>query len=862
MPGYGVSVPGFTPSVLNYNVVLPFGTVLVPTVTATTRDGNATKAITPAGALPGSTTVLVTAEDGTTTKTYTINFTVAIGSADATLSSLMVDGTMVSGFDPMVLEYNVVLPHGTIVIPTVTATVNEATAHRVITSAASLPGTTSIVVTAGDGTTINTYLIHFTISRDSDAKLIDLRVNGTTVPGFTPLVILYEVVLPHGTVIVPTVTATTNDPNATKVITPAAGLPGTTTIVVTAENSVTTKTYTIQFTVASDSDASLSDLKVNGTTVSGFDPAILTYNVVLAHSAVVVPTVTASTNDPNASKVITPAAALPGSTTVIVTAEDGTTKKTYTVVFTLAKDTDTSLSDLKVNGTTVAGFASGLYAYTVVLPHNSVVVPILTATTNDPNATKVITPASHLPGTSVVLVTAEDGTTKKAYSVTFNIAPDTDATLSNLTVNGVTVEGFSPSVLNYEVALPPTTTEDPVIGATTNDPNATKTITQPERVRPVGIVVVKAEDGTTTKTYTITFSIVLPSDPTLVDLKYNGITVPGFNPGILFYSVVLPYGTVTLPIVTATTHDAGATKVITNPAALPGTAKVKVTAQDGVTSLTYSINFTVDPKSNIATLSDLKVNGTTVSGFSPTVMTYHVVLPHSTLLVPVVTATTTDPKASKVINTAAALPGNTTIQVTAENGIVVKTYTVSFSLAPPSTDATLSELKISGSLVADFSPEELVYEYVVGYGTVDVPVVTAKAANAYASLVITNAASIPDTTRITVTAEDGTTILTYKIAFRYPMVGIDQTANLATIQVFPNPSKGKFELVYTSDQGLGNTIEIRILDVVGQEILRLVQERSGYVTQIPIDLLQCQSGIYFIQVRNAKDRMVKTLIVE
>jgi hypothetical protein len=94
------------------------------------------------------------------------------------------------------------------------------------------------------------------------------------------------------------------------------------------------------------------------------------------------------------------------------------------------------------------------------------------------------------------------------------------------------------------------------------------------------------------------------------------------------------------------------------------------------------------------------------------------------------------------------------------------------------------------------------------------------------------------------------------------MVGIDQTANLATIQVFPNPSKGKFELVYTSDQGLGNTIEIRILDVVGQEILRLVQERSGYVTQIPIDLLQCQSGIYFIQVRNAKDRMVKTLIVE
>ncbi len=84
-----------------------------------------------------------------------------------------------------------------------------------------------------------------------------------------------------------------------------------------------------------------------------------------------------------------------------------------------------------------------------------------------------------------------------------------------------------------------------------------------------------------------------------------------------------------------------------------------------------------------ATLSDLKVDGTTVPGFLPGKLNYYVELPFGTTIVPVVSATTTDPNAGFVVNDAAFLPGNTEVVVTAADGITMQTYTVLFSLAIP-----------------------------------------------------------------------------------------------------------------------------------------------------------------------------------
>ncbi|MGC1204386.1 MAG: discoidin domain-containing protein, partial [Flavobacteriaceae bacterium] len=101
---------------------------------------------------------------------------------DATLSNLTVNGATVSGFSSNTLNYNVELPQGTTVVPTVAATTSQASpASSDVTNATSLPGTTSVLVTAQDGTTTNTYNINFTVQITPMSQTFDITFeSGTT----------------------------------------------------------------------------------------------------------------------------------------------------------------------------------------------------------------------------------------------------------------------------------------------------------------------------------------------------------------------------------------------------------------------------------------------------------------------------------------------------------------------------------------------------------------------------------------------------------------------------------------------------------------------------------------------------------
>ena len=72
----GTLTPEFDADVTSYTVELPEGTTAVPDITATAAAG-AEAVITPAETLEGTTTVVVTAQDLITVKTYSVNFTVA-----------------------------------------------------------------------------------------------------------------------------------------------------------------------------------------------------------------------------------------------------------------------------------------------------------------------------------------------------------------------------------------------------------------------------------------------------------------------------------------------------------------------------------------------------------------------------------------------------------------------------------------------------------------------------------------------------------------------------------------------------------------------------------------------------------------
>lgn len=119
--------------------------------------------------------------------------------------------------------------------------------------------TVSLILTVtriSDSTTADTISISVVVPgvsaepKSTDATLSDLKVNGITIPGFTPVTTTYTVTLPTGTTSVPAVSATVNAAGkAATVITHAASISGSASVLVTAEDGITTKTYTVNFTV-------------------------------------------------------------------------------------------------------------------------------------------------------------------------------------------------------------------------------------------------------------------------------------------------------------------------------------------------------------------------------------------------------------------------------------------------------------------------------------------------------------------------------------------------------------------------------------------------------------------------------------
>ncbi|MEN8077753.1 Ig-like domain-containing protein [Clostridioides difficile] len=88
------------------------------------------------------------------------------------------------------------------------------------------------------------------------------------------------------------------------------------------------------------------------------------------------------------------------------------------------------LNDIKVNGATVEGFAENTTEYSVVIPYGSE-IPEVSATAKD-NASVFVVPALTTNGVAKVLVTAEDGITKKVYSIRFK---EEEAKLDNVVIS-------------------------------------------------------------------------------------------------------------------------------------------------------------------------------------------------------------------------------------------------------------------------------------------------------------------------------------------------------------------------------------------------------------------------------------------
>ena len=391
-------------------------------------------------------TVEVTAEDDSTTRTYTVTITRAEPptpelSSDATLSALVLSGVDFGTFDSTTTSYTAQVANS-VTETTVTPTVNHTGASFVI----KLDGVTdadgvvllrvgsniiTVEVTAEDESATRTYTVTVTRAEpptpelSSDATLSALVLSGVDFGTFDSTTTSYTAQVANS-VTETTVTPTANDSGASYVI-KIGGVEdadgeislgaGSNIIIVevTAEDDSTTRTYTVTVTRAepASTDANLSALAMSGIEFGTFAPGTTSYTAQV-DNGVTQTTVTPTVNHTGASFVIK----LGGVTdadgvvvlsvgsnviTVAVTAEDESTTRTYTVTVTRGEpaSTDASLSALILSGVDFGTFDSTTTSYTAQVA-NSVTETTVTPTVNDSGASYVIKLGGTVDSDSVI----------------------------------------------------------------------------------------------------------------------------------------------------------------------------------------------------------------------------------------------------------------------------------------------------------------------------------------------------------------------------------------------------------------------------------------------------------------------------
>ena len=268
--------------------------------------------------------------------------------------------------------------------------------------------------------------------------LTSLRISdGTLTPSFVQSTTVYTVAVPNS-VHTLVVTSTTSSPNATIDVNGTGAISGTgfgpiallvgpnpITVTVTAANGGTTRTYVVIVTRAPSSNADLGNLSAatgGGANIplnpAPFNGATVSYSRTVAHE-VMSGTVTATAADTAATIVVNGSAVASGSPagpfvlnvganvfTVTVTAQDGTTVKSYTV--TIVRAPLTGIAGVvynDVNGNArLDGGEAGLAGVAVALQQNGVVV----ATTATHSQGEYLF-ANVVPGASIVQITLPVG---------------------------------------------------------------------------------------------------------------------------------------------------------------------------------------------------------------------------------------------------------------------------------------------------------------------------------------------------------------------------------------------------------------------------------------------------------------------
>ncbi|ASU36279.1 cadherin-like beta sandwich domain-containing protein [Mucilaginibacter xinganensis] len=583
----GVLSPTFAAGTISYTAIVPnaFSSI---TLTPTAGDPDATIKVNGAAVVSGTASAnlplvagkniistVVKSSNGAAAKTYTLTMTRAAAglSTNALLTSIKVTPAtpLVTVVGSGYKNYFTSVPNSQTSLQ-VTSVVQDANATIKVNGTLVASGAPSaaiplvagsnvitVIVTAPDSATTKSFIITATRAPASNATLANLKPSkGILSPVFAPGTNAYTTIVPNATTSI-TVTPTPGDPDATVRVNGVIVAPGAASasqplvegtnvinILVTASDAITTQSYTLTVTRAAaglSTNALLTSLKFSPAstfvTVSGPDYKDYTSAVPNSETSLQVIAVAADANAVIKVNGITVASGVASQViplvvgsniiSVVVTAQDNATVKSFVTTVNRAASSNANLANLTISsGTLSPAFASAVTSYTASVA-NAVSSIKITPTTSDAGATVTVNgtavasgaASASLPlaiGTNTIttVVTAADASTK-TYTLTVTRISN-NALLTSLKFSPasafVTVSG--PDYRDYTSAVPNSETSLQVI-AVASDANATIKVNGTivasgvaSQVIPLAVgsnvvsVVVTAQDGVTNKSFITT----------------------------------------------------------------------------------------------------------------------------------------------------------------------------------------------------------------------------------------------------------------------------------------------------------------------------------------------------------------------
>lgn len=617
----------------------------------TVASGNSSSAIPLASGETRKIAVIVTI-DGTSAAT---SYSVAVTrnrSSNSQLSSLAVSsGSLDPVFDAGVTSYSVSVGYPVSAID-VTASAEDpaakiscyvndvkASSGSGIALAEGAVTKAAVAVTAEDGS-VNTYVISVTrASRPSTVcTLASLSISAGSLTFDSDST--YTGNVPVGTASF-TLTPVATDPNATikigsetvssgglsSSISVDKGATAAVYVVVTAEDGITAKTYSVSVSRPPYS-TSLSSLVSTGGLSPAFSASTNAYTVSLDNT-VTHASVTPTAEDPDATIKVDGASVTSGSSsalypltpgtpyTMTIVVTSGSASSSYTVTFTRAKSSNCYLSAIGISPMSVPSFDRSVMSYDMDAAYETDAVTV-TPTAEDSTASITVDGASVSSGsgksvpltagaaaTITVVVTAADGSNRTYYFKITRAAGSSNASLGSIALSsGASLSPvFSPNVTVYKsevsssvssITVTPTGAYSPslirVNGETVSNGTVSSGIALVSGRNTVTVDVV-AQDGVTSRRYTITVNKLAEESitPYLSSLSLStGVLSPLFRGKVASYTAEVA-SNISALTVTPVAAGSGSSIQVNGGTVASGDASNLIGLPEGITVISVTV---------------------------------------------------------------------------------------------------------------------------------------------------------------------------------------------------------------------------------------------------------------------------------